>query len=52
MALKFRKDRLAILLIAAVLLVAALAWRNAGREPLHEISEPVAVPGSASGIGR
>ena len=47
MALKIRKDRLLIGLIVAVLLIAGLAWRDAGREPIHEISEPIAVPGGA-----
>lgn len=34
-------------LIAAVLLIVGLAWSDAGREPLHEISEPVDLPGGA-----
>ena len=45
MALGIRKEWLVIGLVAAVLLIAGLAWRDAGREPLHEISEPVTLPG-------
>jgi hypothetical protein len=46
-ALKIRKDRLLIGLIATMLLIAGLAWRDAGHEPVHEISEPIDLPAGA-----
>jgi hypothetical protein len=41
-----RRMALAALAILAVALL-AWAWADGGREPLHEIAEPVAVPESA-----
>lgn len=33
-----------MLLAALILLILAYAWIDGGREPVHPISEPVAVP--------
>jgi hypothetical protein len=33
-------------ILALVIVLLALAWIDGGREPLHEIAEPVAVPGA------
>jgi hypothetical protein len=34
-------------LVVFAILLLALAWLDGGREPLHEIATPVAVPGGA-----
>ncbi|HXD02110.1 MAG TPA: hypothetical protein VN627_02265 [Novosphingobium sp.] len=40
--------RIALVVIVALgLALLAWAWHNGGREPLHEIAVPVAVPESA-----
>jgi len=39
-----RRRWILIVLAAFVLLVVAYAWIDGGREPVHPISEPVAVP--------
>ncbi len=46
MSIDKRRNWLLWAVIAAVLLVAAYAWIDGGREPLREISEPVALPES------
>lgn len=39
-------------LIAVLLGVAGLAWRDGGREPVHTIVELVPLPQAAQGSGR
>jgi hypothetical protein len=43
-AIQSRRNRI-ILAVVAVLLL-ALAWYDGGERPLHEVVEPVAVPGA------
>lgn len=33
--------------VAALIVLLAYAWYDGGREPMHQISEPVVVPGAA-----
>lgn len=40
-----RSGKLWMIGVATLLAVIAYAWINGGREPLHEIAVPVAVPG-------
>ena len=42
-----RWHRLVIGLAALVILLLGYAWYDGGREPLHAIAVPVAVPGAA-----
>jgi len=42
-----RWNKVLIGLVVLVILVLAYAWIDAGREPLREISEPVALPETA-----
>jgi hypothetical protein len=35
------------LVLAALAVLLAYAWYDGGREPLHQISTPVSVPGAA-----
>ncbi len=42
-----RTSRILLIVGAILLAILAWAWISGGREPLHEIVEPVAVPDSA-----
>lgn len=39
--------RIALVILLIALAFVGYAWIDGGREPLHEIAEPVAVPGTA-----
>jgi hypothetical protein len=41
-----RRNTVLLALVAAVVAILAYAWIDGGREPLHQIVEPVAVPGA------
>jgi hypothetical protein len=42
-----RRGLIVKLLIAGLALLLGYAWLDGGREPIHEISRPVALPGAA-----
>ena len=48
-ARKWGVSRLAFVLGALALIIVAYAWVDGGREPIHEIAVPVAVP---AGVGQ
>lgn len=41
------RGRIVTMLAAGFALLLAYAWYDGGREPLHEIREPVSLPGEA-----
>jgi len=46
-AMPQRTARILLIVGAILIVILAWAWIGGGREPLHEIVEPVAVPDSA-----